>query len=750
MGKKIIAVLLALTCVFTVLPLAFAEEETEPQLYTFYGDGMLFKQNEKAVISGTAKNGCLITAVLFDSDNKAVASGQTTAEDGTFAVSFTAPSGSYKQYKIVLTADGETFATLNDVVFGEQWLASGQSNMQYPLSQDKSGAVMFADGEKLDKWLRVLLVPAVPEYKGTSSEELVPVDPQVDIPGAKWVTGENSDIYSMSAVAYYFAAELREELDMPVGIINVPLGATSIRTWLSRDAIDSDEQVKNDLISSGKYIEKSNWKENKVHLYSDMTTNYNLKIEAIKNFKLSGMIWYQGESEIQRGNNDDSYCRSFDLMQRSYTELFGYEDGLLPIVYTQLASYYYSDEGYELAEMNIRLSDIQKFRPESRAVITITDVPLTFLPSVGSIHPECKQTVGERMAFAAKGLVYDKYSNYTAATLKSAECRNGSVYATLENVGDGIAMSGDRLSCFAVCGSDGVYIQANAEIISNDTVRIWSDSVPEPCSATYAYCVCNQRANLYSTHNGELLMPVGTFITDSSYNTHFWKDRAWADCDSDTVWHCENSNDYTTFHDTWSAKKAEISFDAQNAFNGVSGMNIKAESKKFSVSPVTTYKKNSFTTSFRDSDKNYSDYGKVSFYVRNNGDSDVSIDSLRFYRNSLLWYAPAVDSTGDPQFIIPADGQWHCVTFDLNSVYLFGNECGFTYSNNRLKKVNSIKLSFSCDGEADVSVDEFRFEPSYVEPGIRFEANFAKADNIIELFSTVLTTVIGFVVGIFD
>lgn len=748
MSKKIIAALLALTCVFTALPLAFAENETAPKLYTFYGDGMLFKQNETAVVSGTAKNGSVISVTLFNSNDEFISDGTVTVTDGTFAVSFEAPSGSYEQYKLVLKADGKEFATLKDVVFGEQWLASGQSNMQYTLAQDKSGAVMFANGQKLDEWLRVLLVPDIPEYKG--SKELVPVDPQVDIPGAQWVTGENSNVYSMSAVAYYFAVEMRKELNMPIGIINVPLGGTSISTWLSREAIDSDPQVKNDLMSSGKYIEKSDWKEDKVNVYSEMTTNYNLKIEAIKNFKLSGMIWYQGESEIQRGHDDDRYFRSFDLMQRSYTELFGYEDGLLPIVYTQLASFYYSDEGYELMEMNIRFTDMQKLRPESRAVITISDVPLTFLPSVGAIHPECKQTVGERMAFAAKGLVYDKYSNYTAASLKNAECRNGSVYVTLENVGDGIAMSGDRLSCFAVCGSDGVYVQANAEIIGKDTVRIWSDSVPEPCSATYAYCVCNQRANLYSTHNGELLMPVGTFVTDSSYNTHFWKDRAWADCDSDTVWRCENSNDYTTFHDTWSAKKAEISFDAQNAFDGDSGMNIKAESKKFSVSPVTTYKKNSITTSFRDSDKNYSDYGKVSFYVRNNGNSDVIIDSLRFCRSSLLWYAPAVDDTGDPQFIIPADGQWHLVTFDLNSVYLFGNECGFTYSNNRLKKINSIKLYFSCDGEADVSVDEFRFEPSYVESGIRFEASFAKADNLIELFSTVLTTVIGFVVGIFD
>lgn len=746
MIKKIIAVMLALTGVLAVSPCTFAQE-AQPKLYTFYGDGMLFKQNEDAVIAGTGNGGSLIDAELYNADGALVASGKTEVKrNGTFAVSFAAPKGGYDEYKIVLKADGKEFATLKNVVFGELWLASGQSNMQYPLAQAKGGRDMFAKGEKLDKNLRVLLVPDIPEYKG--SKELYPADPQTDIPGAVWVTGENGAVYSMSAVAYYFAEEMRKELDMPIGILNIPLGGTSIAAWLSREAIDSDAQVKNDLVSSGTYVEKSEWNEKEVDVYQTMTTNYNLKVEALRHFRLSGMVWYQGETDIMLGWSGERYARAFDLMQRSYTELFEYKNGLLPIIYTQLAAYNYSDNGLNLADMNIAFADIQKKRPESRAVVSINDVPITFLPEVGVIHPESKQEVGERMAFAATGLVYGKYDDCTAATVKNVEIKDGSIYITLENVGGGIAANGNTLHGFAICGKEGVYVQANAEIIDGKTVRVWNDSVANPCSASYAYCVNNQRANLYSTRGGELIMPVSPFVTDKSVGTHYWIDKPWTDCESETVWHTD-SDQFSKFYDTWSGENASISFSESNAFGGDNGLEIKAESKKFSVSPVLSHEGGLQPELFRDSDTNYGDYGKVSFYVRNNGKSDVVFEGFRFYKNALTWYSPAVAGTNEPQTVIPADGEWHCITLDLNSLYLYGNECGLTYPSNKLKKVEDIKLCFSSDGEADISIDQIRFAPSTEKVGVRFDADIKNADNFAEILSAMFVTVIGLFANLF-
>ena len=746
MIKKLIAVMLALMGVLAVSPFAFAEE-TQPKLYTFYGDGMLFKQNEDAVIAGTGKGGNLIEAELYNAEGALAASGKTDVKaDGTFAVSFKAPSGGYDEYTVILKADGKEFATLKNVVFGELWLASGQSNMQYPLAQAKGGRELFEKAEKLDRNLRVLLVPDVPEYKG--SKELHPADPQADIPGAKWVTGENGEIYSMSAVAYYFAEEMRKELDMPVGILNIPLGGTSIAAWLSREAIEGDAQVKNHLISDGLYVEKSKWNEKEVNIYQTVTTNYNLKVDALKHFRLSGMVWYQGETDLMRGWSGEMYGRAFDLMQRSYTELFEHKNGLLPIIYTHLAAYNYSDNGLNLADMNIAFADIQKQRPESRAVVSISDVPVTYIPEAGIIHPESKKEVGERMAFAAKGLVYGEYSDYTAATVKDSEIIGNSIYVSFENVADGLAACGDKLLGFAVCGKEGVYVQANAEIIDTKTVRVWSEAVPEPCSASYAYCVNNQRANLFSTFGGELIMSASPFVTDKTVGTHYFVDKIWADCDDAKIWHTENDG-FAGFYNSWSAENAEVSVSAENAFGGSGGLGVKSLSESFSVSPVLKCKRDGKTEKFYDSDTYYAGYGKVSFYVRNNGKSDVIFDGFKLCKNAVTWYSPAVAGTSEPQTVISADGEWHCITLDLNSLYFRGNECGLTYPCGKLKKVEDIKLCFSSSGEADISIDQIRFAPSTENFGVRFDADINNADNFGETLSAMFVTVIGFLVNLF-
>lgn len=741
MIKKIISVLLVLSIVFAFMPAAFAEETTA-KLYTFFGDGMLFKQNEEAVISGTGKAGSKISAELYDSQNMLVSDGETEVQpDGTFAVAFDAPAGGYDEYTVVLKCNNAEFAKLKNVVFGELWIANGQSNMQYPLAQAKRGREMFANQQKLSKNLRVLLVPAIPEYKGSAS--LAPVDPQKDIPGSQWVTGENSLVYSMSAVAYFFAEELLEKLDMPVGILNVPLGGTSIASWISREAIDGDAQVKNDFVSSGDYIEKSEWNEKDFNISLDMTINYNLKMEALKNFRVSGMIWYQGESDIMMSWSGERYARAFDLMQRSYTELYSYKDGLMPIIYTQLAPYYYSDGGYNLTDMNIAFTDIQKQRPESRAVVSVNDIPVTFIPEAGLIHPESKEEISDRMAYAAMGLVYGEYETYTAPTLENAEIKDGSVYVSFNNIGNGIKSKGDTVYGFALCGKDGVYVQANAEIIGENSVRVWSENVPEPCSASYAYCVSNQRANLYATDKNGFAMPVSPFVTDKNYGTHFYKDKIWADCEDEYIWHTETDS-VSKFYVSWAAENADISASVNDAYSGAKGMNIKAKSKSFSVTPILTYEDNGEATAFFDTDTDYSDYSEMSFYVKNNGKTDANFDGIKFMMNSAVWYSAVSEE------VIPADGEWHKITVNLNRVHLFGNECGFGYTNERLDDIINIEFMFSSSEEnSDIGFDCIRFTPSTEKVSAGFDADIADADNAFEFVSAIFVRFIGLFANLF-
>ncbi len=743
MFKKLISLILA-SVILGGLCFTAEAENSNARLYTVYGDGMLFEQNKEVIFAGEGgKPGSIIKVQLLNENSWPILSSSAKVNnDGTFKVSFVALPGSYNEYSAVLTEDGNEFAKIEDIVFGELWLASGQSNMMFPLGQSIKGLEMMNSGEKLSKWLRVLVEPAYPTYNGTNA---IPADPQNDIIDAKWICGDNPEIYGMSAVAYFFAEKLMYELDMPVGILNSSLGGSSIRSWLSREAIDADSLLKEEMTEKGQYIEKLDWDENSTDIYIDMTANYNLRTHAYRNFRPSGMIWYQGETDLIYDTGFDLYTRSFDALQQMYTDMFEYEDGFFPIVYTQIAPYDYG--GHRISEWNLNYTEIQSALPESRAMITLYDLSLTYQPAVGVIHPSAKQPVGERMANAALGMVYGKSETYTAASVESSEIKDGSIYVTLKNYGDSIKSDDKLINGFAVCGKDGIYIQAQAEIISEDTVKVWSEEVSEPVSASYAYCTLNTYSSLYSTVNGEKYLPVSPFVTKQINNAVYWTDKTWADCELEKAWHLLPDPHSAEF-DTWKAEGADVAISADSAYSGGNGLRILSNESKFTVKPTQLYKIDGKDKSFADTDTDWSNYNKISFYVRNNGDTEVTLDTLRIYVNSYSWYSPAVEGTKDSTFVIPADGEWHKVTLDLDSLYLSGNECGFTYANEKLDYVFKFQLEFS-GKNADISIDDFLFAPSAESLGTRFEANIADADNPFEFISALFTIFIGFFANIF-
>ncbi len=745
MYKRVISVLLTVAIFIGVVGISASAAETDAKLYTVYGDGMLFAQDKDAIFAGEGNPGSIIKVLLLNENAWPIRTGSSkVSADGTFEVSFVAPTGSYKEYSVVLTQDNNEFAVLDNVVFGELWLASGQSNMQFPLGQSLTGIEMMNTGKKLSKWLRVLLEPAYPTYNGTNA---IPVEPQNNIIGAKWINGESSEIYGISAVGYFFAEKLMEELDMPVGIINSALGGSSIRSWLSREAIDADTLLKNEFKNKGMYIEKSEWDENGTDIYIDMTANYNLRTHAHRNFRPSGLIWYQGETDLLRNIGSDLYSSSFDALQQMYTDMFDCKDGFFPIVFTQLAPYDYTH--YTLPKWNYNYTQMQSTLPEYRAVVTINDLPLNFLPEAGVIHPSAKQPVGERMAKAALGMVYGKADTYTAASFQSAEIKDASIYITLKNCGDGLVADSSFINGFAVCGEDGIYVQAQAEIISDNTVKVWSDNVPSPVSASYAYCNLNNYANLYSTIGGEKYLPVSAFVTKPAESAVYWSDKTWAECELDKVWHLLPDPHSAEFN-TWEAEGAEVSINNSSAYSGESGLNIKATGNSFRVNPVQLYEIDQKDKPFREFDTDWSNYEKISFMARNNGTSAITLNAVKIYVDAYRWYSPAVEGTGNSTFTLPADGEWHEITLDLDSLYLFGNECGFTYANEKLNYTFKFELDFSCeDKDAEMNIDQFRFAASAAQTGTRFEADINEADNALEFISAIFTMFIGFFANLF-
>ncbi|MBE6811470.1 MAG: hypothetical protein E7523_01155 [Ruminococcaceae bacterium] len=727
--KKMLSILM--TVAFLLGSAAFAvADEAQAKLYSYYGNNMLFKQLDEAVLAGTGTPGANIALTLKNATGTSIQTANAVvAPDGTFKVSFPAPAGGYDEYSITLTVNNKQFAVLTGVVFGELWLAGGQSNMQMPLGQSETGISMQQNGIVGSDALRFLAVPAQGGYDGNI--EHYPAKPITDYGVAvNWYKGTDENVYGLSAVGYFFAEEMIEKLDMPVGILNANLGGTSILTWLSREAIENDVGVLNDCKADGRYIALADWKEDKINFSSDMTCNFNDKIAPLKNFRLSGMIWYQGETDLFWENGQ--YTRAFNLLQKSYTEYFNYKDGLLPIVYTQLASYSYGDAN-ALQSKNAEFADMQSLQPDSRAMTSIYDIPLSYDVVTHAIHPICKQEVGEKMAYAALGLVYDRHDSYSAPYKSKIVYKDNSIYVTLNNIGDGLMVDGDTLYGFAICGDDGIYVAADAQLVSNDTVRIYCDGIENPASATYAFAQYNGKANLFASRNGEKLLAVSPFITNRFRTAHTWQNEAWTNCDYDSYWHC-HSNEYSGFYNTWNVSNATLRFAESSAYSGEKGLLVCADgnSDTFSISPNFTYNENGKTAYFQDADLNWSNYGTLSFKVRVESSEAVRFDELRIEtgNSNCDWYTAKImdDAT------IPADGEWHTVTLDLNTLYPQGNKATSTYSHNVLNDVKNVTFTFADLGAAgaDISVDDFRFTADSEErEDVNVQLNLGNESSLI-------------------
>ncbi len=720
--KISLSLILMLVLVSSVFSPVFATN-SDAKLYETYDDSMLFKQSETAVLAGTATVGSKISAEMKNSADETVLSAEAvTADNGVFNVKFSAPAGSFEEYTITMFENGREFDKLENVVFGEVWLASGQSNMDLQLGISTLGKEMQAKGEKANKWIRFCQVPFSPEYNGSGGK--VPYLPLDDIKGCKWFDGESDFIYDISAVGFFFAEDLFKKLNMPVGVIHSSVGGSTVRSWLSRDGIDNSE-VKNILEERNLYITDKKWNEDEINFIADMTANYNKKIHPLKNFRLSGMIWYQGEADI--GSAYGQYSKQLELLQKSYSKLFNY-DGNLPLICTQLASYSYS--GFKLQKMNVEFADFQNADPSSRAVTTIYDVPLTYTAEMHAIHPLEKHQVGRRMAFCAEGLVYSKRDTYTAATVEKTEISGDSIVVKFKNTGDGLKINGDILRDFAVCGDDGIYLPAEAQIIDKNTIKIYSKQVLSPVSASYAMSQSNQKANLYADVDG-YMFPVSPFVTDRNYQDTLWCYNGWTDCDTDKMWRTQ-TNELTGYYNTWSAENADINITSESAFFGTGGLSVKSSSKDFSVSPVTTYSDGNV---MNDLDTDFRKYNSMSVKVRNNGKEDVVFSGVEI-SNGKTKISPRV--VGEKSFgtVIPADGNWYTVKLDLAKIYYTDFPQVISLRSN-LEEVSTFKFSFKNESgeEADISVDEIQFSQQKESKSL--------CDLIKEFFENIINCITG-------
>lgn len=702
---------------------------TNAELYQIYQNNMLFRQNAVSSVAGTAAPGSRIEIVFSDANADAVTAEGITGSDGRFAVDFTAPEGSFNEYTLTVSQDGVTFAELTGILFGELWLATGQSNMQYDLND----SAMKANGQKGDKNLRILFVEPISYYK--NSYDLAPGTPQEENYNCRWFCADESIVYGCSAVGYYFGAKLAQKLDVPVGILSCSLGGSQLTSWLSRESIEGNAFVKSELTKSGEYIALNKWNESEMSQIANMTANYNAKIYPLRHLGVSGFIWYQGESDVFSNHSTKLYGEMFTLMQDEFSANFRYAGGKMPAVFTQLAAYWYGDNTPLFEDYAFYFESMQKEYSDSRALTTIYDVPLDYYDTVGSIHPMTKQPVGERMAECADRLVYHKADACTAATIKSSEILDGKISVTFVNCGDGLLCEGRKLNGFSICGADGIYVDADAEIVSSDTVEIFSKYVPEPVSASYAYVLDNTLCNLYSSAEGKAFMPVACFITDTDYRDNLFEGMFVANPAEKEIWHTTGGD--AGLKTVWSAKKAELTFSED-------GMNVTSSAKSIEITSPLGFKEKLKTEYFCDTNRDYSDYSKIILTVTNNGKTDIKGVGVKFNTSAVTFYTAYCDT------VIPADGEPHEVEIDITALKFDGNRGGIGYGNDVLGKITEITFIFENAGKADFTISDISFAPDTEGKGLTFPSKTVSNGNIFEFMCSVFTVLLGKLFRVFN
>lgn len=442
MWKRLLALaLLAVPAEAKVLPNAL------------FQDGAVLQRDRVVPVWGTADSGERVEVRVGD---QVVA---TVARQGKWRVDLQPrPAGGPHQ----MTIQGQNKLTYHNLVYGDVYLCSGQSNMEWPVEISAEREQLLA--ERMDPQLRLFLV------ERHVAEE--PADQPVNQDG--W----NSPRARMSAVGYSFGRYLRRTQGVPIGLISASWGGTVAEAWTRRQALASVSAVRP-------------WWGQKPEPgqpnYPSLL--YNGMIAPLQPYAIRGAIWYQGEANTGRA---EQYQALLATMIGDWRKLWG--SGDFPFLLVQLAPY--QQPSRQPSESSwARLREAQR-----QVALTVPSTAMVVISDLGDedIHPLRKQPVGERLGLAARHLVYGEAVEWSGPQLESVTSKGSDLEVRFSHVGTGLACQGSQLTDFAVASSYGDFHWAQAEIISDNTVRVHCPEVKQPKRLRFGWSIF-PRVNLVNS-----------------------------------------------------------------------------------------------------------------------------------------------------------------------------------------------------------------------------------------------------------
>ncbi len=462
-----------------------AQDANHPFVSPMFSDNMVLQRNMKDPVWGWTTPGTNVKVTL---NGRSV---QAKADDKGKWVARVGPLPAGGPYE--LSVAGPSSVVFKNVLMGDVWICSGQSNMEMGI-----GNVNNADQE-----IAAAKYPQIRLFTVTKKVALVPQT----ICTGQWDECTPATVHAggwngFSAVGYFFGRTLYEKLHVPIGLIHTSWGGTIAEAWTSPDALntlpDFVQRVSEVTSSANDPVKVANPGNNP----NISTVLYNGMIAPIVPFGIKGAIWYQGESNAGRAFQ---YRSLLPTMIKDWRNRF--ESGEFPFYIVQLANF--TAIKPEPAE-----SDWAELREAQ--LMTAESLPHTWLAVITDIgddkdiHPKNKQDVGKRLALAALGRDYGVKGEYSGPIYKSMDKVLGGIKLKFDHVGGGLmAKEGESLKGFSIAGEDKKFVWADAKV-KNGSIVVSSPQVQNPVAVRYAWAN-NPVANLYNKEG----LPASPFRTDN-------------------------------------------------------------------------------------------------------------------------------------------------------------------------------------------------------------------------------------------
>ena len=445
------------------------------KLPSVFKDNMVLQQQSEVTIWGKSSPNKKITLKTGWSTESF---SSKAGKDSLWHIKFPTPKASYQPYKMVLSEARDSIV-INNILFGEVWLCGGQSNMEMPVKGFGHQPVYGS--------LEDIVNSTNNNIRCFTVQRRISLTQIWDGPGS-WEIASPNTTGNFTAVGYYFARQLQQVLNVPVGIIHCSYGASTIEAWMSTEALSEFSNIKI----------PATLPDAKVQMRVPVVL-YNGMLSSVIGYGMRGVIWYQGESNRTAY---DVYPQLFESMHKDWIKKW--KIGEFPIYFAQIAPFGYNDKNNNSVFMREAQAKIAK---------TQLNTEMAVLLDVGDslcIHPPKKKQAGERLAYIAmaKKYGYDKIY-YKSPEFQSFEINENKILLKFDSPQIALISFNKIITGFEIAGIDKKFYPANATIVGKQFIEVSAEQVLNPVAVRYAF-----KDYVQGTLFGSNGLPLTSFRTD--------------------------------------------------------------------------------------------------------------------------------------------------------------------------------------------------------------------------------------------